>query len=454
MPSDAPSAPPAPSQAQGGPASHTIQVTVKTPSAQEDFSVAQDATVAQFKEKIAARFGGRPDQLVMVSMGRILRDGDTLRQRGVRDGFTVHLVLQPRRPGPFQDPRARDWLPPRPASAAPARMPPGGPERRAPGLEGPPPGFVLGSLLDPLLFNAHLMRGAPPDRSNGLPYPDPPQPTRSPAFQTLDHLPEGDPGLAHASARPGPNPPPPPRAPARHPRAKETHRPQDHRGPRAAKTGARGSLVGGTCAIQLPAAGPAPTPGEAGGRSGPDPGLLPSADPPAAARGGPANPPPLPGDSGLSDRLTQQLPAVLRLVQLAETLLALSNPDVAQALQQIEGGLHTLAVETPTLLPWLDSGAPGLRQDRPGGMEVTRTGPDVPDTSDPPSQPVTALQRLQALAGGAPQHLQPPEIRFHQQLERLGAMGFSNREHNLQALMATEGDTRAAARRLQRPPAA
>lgn len=43
---------------------------------------------------------------------------------------------------------------------------------------------------------------------------------------------------------------------------------------------------------------------------------------------------------------------------------------------------------------------------------------------------------------------QSPEVRFQQQLEQLNAMGFINREANLQALIATGGDINAAIERL------
>lgn len=43
---------------------------------------------------------------------------------------------------------------------------------------------------------------------------------------------------------------------------------------------------------------------------------------------------------------------------------------------------------------------------------------------------------------------QPPEQRYRTQLEQLSAMGFVNREANLQALIATFGDVNAAIERL------
>lgn len=42
----------------------------------------------------------------------------------------------------------------------------------------------------------------------------------------------------------------------------------------------------------------------------------------------------------------------------------------------------------------------------------------------------------------------PPEQRYRDQLEQLTAMGFVNREANLQALIATFGDINAAVERL------
>jgi ubiquilin len=45
---------------------------------------------------------------------------------------------------------------------------------------------------------------------------------------------------------------------------------------------------------------------------------------------------------------------------------------------------------------------------------------------------------------------QPPEERYRSQLEQLAAMGFLNREANLQALIATFGDINAAVERLLR----
>ena len=71
-------------------------------------------------------------------------------------------------------------------------------------------------------------------------------------------------------------------------------------------------------------------------------------------------------------------------------------------------------------------------------------------------QPTLAvLQLLHALASACPQSTQSSssscpltEDRCQQELEHLKAMGFANRDANLQALMATGGDIHAAIERL------
>ncbi|XP_029437823.1 ubiquilin-4 isoform X2 [Rhinatrema bivittatum] len=47
-----------------------------------------------FKEEISRRFKANQDQLVLIFAGKILKDGDTLNQHGIKDGLTVHLVIK------------------------------------------------------------------------------------------------------------------------------------------------------------------------------------------------------------------------------------------------------------------------------------------------------------------------------------------------------------------------
>lgn len=61
------------------------------------------------------------------------------------------------------------------------------------------------------------------------------------------------------------------------------------------------------------------------------------------------------------------------------------------------------------------------------------------------------MSRMVAGMGAAennPGNSIPPEQRYHSQLEQLAAMGFLNREANLQALISTYGDINAAVEKL------
>nr|XP_025043909.1 ubiquilin-1-like [Pelodiscus sinensis] len=71
-----------------------IRVTVKAPAGKEEFVVPENSSIKQLKEQISKRFKCQPCQLVLVCVGRVLKDQDTLRQRGIQDGVTVHLVIR------------------------------------------------------------------------------------------------------------------------------------------------------------------------------------------------------------------------------------------------------------------------------------------------------------------------------------------------------------------------
>ncbi|XP_028627802.1 ubiquilin-1 isoform X2 [Grammomys surdaster] len=157
------------------------------------------------------------------------------------------------------------------------------------------------------------------------------------------------------------------------------------------------------------------------------------------------------GNPQLQEQMRQQLPTFLQQMQNPDTLSAMSNPRAMQALLQIQQGLQTLATEAPGLIPGF---TPGLAAGNSGGSSGTNAPSTAPgedtnpqgSTAEPGHQQFIQ-QMLQALVGVNPQ-LQSPEVRFQQQLEQLSAMGFLNREANLQALIATGGDINAAIERL------
>lgn len=152
---------------------------------------------------------------------------------------------------------------------------------------------------------------------------------------------------------------------------------------------------------------------------------------------------------GMMQSLSQN-PDLAAQMQNPDTLSAMSNPRAMQALLQIQQGLQTLATEAPGLIPGF---TPGLAAGNSGGSSGTNAPSTAPgedtnqgSTAEPGHQQFIQ-QMLQALVGVNPQ-LQSPEVRFQQQLEQLSAMGFLNREANLQALIATGGDINAAIERL------
>ncbi|KAM5129459.1 LOW QUALITY PROTEIN: ubiquilin-4-like [Mantella aurantiaca] len=82
------------SGADGAPGKGLIRVTVKTPKDKEEIVIGETASVTEFKEEISRKFKAKKDQLVLIFAGKILKDGDSLNQHGIKDGLTVHLVIK------------------------------------------------------------------------------------------------------------------------------------------------------------------------------------------------------------------------------------------------------------------------------------------------------------------------------------------------------------------------
>ncbi|XP_044064166.1 ubiquilin-4-like isoform X2 [Siniperca chuatsi] len=76
------------------PGGSMMVVTVKTPNGKEEITISEDSSVAQFKQEVSKKFEAKQDQLVLIFAGKILKEGDTLNQHGIKDGLTVHLVIK------------------------------------------------------------------------------------------------------------------------------------------------------------------------------------------------------------------------------------------------------------------------------------------------------------------------------------------------------------------------
>ncbi|CAH6792826.1 ubiquilin-like protein [Phodopus roborovskii] len=159
-----------------------------------------------------------------------------------------------------------------------------------------------------------------------------------------------------------------------------------------------------------------------------------------------------------NEQWRQQSPTSLQPSQLSDLLLALANPKTSQAILQIEHGLQLLATEAPILLPCIEPYLWGLGWLPPSSCNYPDTVPwilNVPEMAEPQwpeccPKSGTVLQRVQPPSGDPSHSLQAPEVHFSKQMEHLQAMGFVNYNANLQALIATDGDTNAAIHKLKR----
>ncbi|XP_037377630.1 ubiquilin-like protein [Talpa occidentalis] len=162
--------------------------------------------------------------------------------------------------------------------------------------------------------------------------------------------------------------------------------------------------------------------------------------------------------SQLSEQWRQPLLTFLQQTQLSDMLLSLTNPKASQALLQIEQSLQILATEAPNLLPCVAPYLWGLAWLPAPCCSYSDAVPCTGNMSDMTESKMsecchkcgTVPQRTQSLADAPSQLLQVPEIRYSKQMESLQAMGFGNYQANLQALIATEGDTSAAIHKLKR----
>ncbi|XP_033001571.1 ubiquilin-1-like [Lacerta agilis] len=99
-----------------------IRIMVKTPWQKEEFLVHREMLVREFKEHVARHFSSSPDQIVLVYVGRILKDHKTLGQHGIHLDYdaTVYVVVRSPRGRPSRQASAS------PTSPAPDQKPPRG----------------------------------------------------------------------------------------------------------------------------------------------------------------------------------------------------------------------------------------------------------------------------------------------------------------------------------------
>ncbi|XP_075032312.1 ubiquilin-4 isoform X2 [Calonectris borealis] len=530
----------------GGPGGALIRVTVKTPKDKEEIVIADGASVREFKEEISRRFKAKQDQLVLIFAGKILKDGDTLNQHGIKDGLTVHLVIKT--PQKVQDstsaasaPNAASAptatpsspaAPSQPSTSSSAVSDAGSGSRRSSGsgtMGGPGDGgpnsatsilsgfggitglgnLGMGSanfmelqqqmqrqlmsnpemlsqimenpLVQNMMSNPDLMRQMimanpqmqqlmerNPEISHMLNNPELMRQFGNNPFSSLTGNSDSSSSqpLRTENREPLPNPwsPTPP--------ASQSQAPSSEGSTGSATTQSTPTVSNpfGLNAASI-GAGMFNSPEMQGllQQISENPQLMQNmisapymrsmmqtlAQNPDFAAQIMVNVPLFAGNPQLQEQLRLQLPVFLQQMQNPDSLSILTNPRAMQALLQIQQGLQTLQTEAPGLVPSLGSfGMPRMPPSSTGGSTIPEN--PVPSASTPASaspagggnpQQQLMQQMIQLLAGGSSQ-AQSPEVRFQQQLEQLNAMGFINREANLQALIATGGDINAAIERL------
>ncbi|XP_063383165.1 ubiquilin-1 [Cydia fagiglandana] len=150
----------------------------------------------------------------------------------------------------------------------------------------------------------------------------------------------------------------------------------------------------------------------------------------------------------LQEQMRTMMPQMLAQLQNPEMQQMMSNPQALNALLQIQQGMEQLRTAAPSLVSNLGLGV--------GAAAAAPPAPPPPSTPAPQARQQQNeelfsqfMQRMvAAMANNQNNSSQPPEQRYSQQLEQLAAMGFLNREANLQALIATFGDVNAAVERL------
>ncbi|XP_004642170.1 ubiquilin-1-like [Octodon degus] len=493
-----------------------IRLSVKTPHDCQEFLLAENSSVRHFKKQISKRLHCDTDRLVLIFTGKILRDQDILGQRGIHDGATVHLVVRTRLKGlasPAPLPSATDHCTHRSEPSASeiagilARL--GRLARTSPELTNlfgqltqllmTAPESVVQFLEDPLIQGLASEKQA---LASHIPEPSRPVQKRDSELKTLESLqkPARQQEVLEASKQ-------------RLEALKAV--PGGDNAMRPVSSDVQ-QLMLSTLALLIASkdyiSGSESCRGEANVHSSSDTTMtIPTASTPARpfvqevsggaltqgrgktsnqASSGCKNGMPVlysgqdlpsqdsqqPGEKGpLTNQLRPSplLCQALHVLQQNPTLLhqlsssplrhhipllsILTNPRALQALIQIEQGLQILSREVPGLRPYLQDptrphGSQRVPESR-GGRQGHREDPVYPT--------LAILQLLHALASACSQSTQSPllssfltESRYQQELEQLKALGFVNRNANLQALIATNGDIHAAIERLLGEPQA
>lgn len=174
----------------------------------------------------------------------------------------------------------------------------------------------------------------------------------------------------------------------------------------------------------------------------------------------------------MEEQIRTMLPQFIQQMQNPQMQNVMTNPDALAAIMQIQQGMEQLRTVAPDLVGNMGMTVPPspsvsvpstiptgtTTQQNTNIQSPTATTPstNTTDQNNQFSQFMARMVSTMALNPGgngggtntAATDQTPPEERYRGQLEQLTAMGFVNRDANIQALVATFGDINAAVERL------
>lgn len=167
----------------------------------------------------------------------------------------------------------------------------------------------------------------------------------------------------------------------------------------------------------------------------------------------------LANNPALQDQMRTMMPQLLRQMQNPEVQQMVTNPQALNAIMQIQQGMEQLRSAAPGLMSTMGippmpgatgaanaASTAGATAAGAGGAAAGAAGAQ-PSNNDALFSEFMA-RMINGMSSGTADTNIPPEERYRSQLDQLTAMGFVNREANLQALIASFGDINAAVERL------
>ncbi|KAK2564687.1 Ubiquilin-1 [Acropora cervicornis] len=150
------------------------------------------------------------------------------------------------------------------------------------------------------------------------------------------------------------------------------------------------------------------------------------------------------GNTQLADQVTANLPEFMSQMQNPAFQQAMSNPQVMQAMMQIQQGMMQLQNEAPGLLPGM--GPLGAVPSTVTTGSTTSTGNTTTTPTPPTGTPAQTgnplgssqndqMTQLMTQMMQAMTQTQNPEVMYRTQLEQLSQMGFVDRARNIQGLL-------------------